>query len=265
MPPFGSGEELLVVAALIGAGFLAGALNAVVGSGTLITFPILVAVGVPPLAATLTNSVGLLPSNFTSAWGYRRLLAVQRDRLALLLPVAVTGGLTGSLLLVLLPAATFERVAPLLIVTAVALVIAQPALQRVAQRRRESRQGDGRRQPSRTALFVLMYAASVYGGYFVAAQGVFMFGIMGVLLGGDLRLINALKSVLASTVNVVASIVYVSSSHRTIAWSAAAAIAVGAAAGGLIGARFGRLIPGTVLRWLLVAAGASALVVLTLD
>lgn len=257
----------LALVALVGVGIVAGGLNAVVGSGSLIAFPALIALGVSPLAATLTGSVGLAVSNFSGPWGYRVMLFQQGERLRQFVPVALIGGLAGSLLLTVLPAAVFDTLAPILIVIAVVLVIAQPWLQR--------RVGGhpmtlatvpalphGR---ARVVTVGLMFLASVYGGYFVAAQGVFMFAIIGILLGGDLRYVNALKNALATLITLVAAIIYVVVASDRIVWPFAGAIAVGAGVGGILGARVGRVIPGTVLRWLLAAVGIVGVVALLVD
>ena len=179
-----TGWEMVAVAA---AGFAAGGINAVVGSGTLVTFPVLLAVGLPPVTATVSNSLGLVPGNLTGAIGYRRELAGQRRLLVRLLPASVLGALTGAFLLLHLPASSFEAIVPVLIGLAVVLVAVQPAIQRALRGRRpaddeaaEQRIGPGRM----AALFAGAYATGTYGGYFAASQGVLQIGIFGLLLPG---------------------------------------------------------------------------------
>lgn len=255
---------MLALVGFAAVGLVAGGLNAVVGSGSLVAFPALIALGLSPLAATLTGSVGLAVSNFTGPWGYRAMLAKQGARLRLLVPGAVVGGLVGSLLLTVLPASVFDTLAPILIVLAVALVIGQPWLQRLVSGHSAALVGvpplsEGR---VRRLIIVLMFLASVYGGYFVAAQGVFMFAILGVLLGGDLRYVNALKNALASLVTLLAATIYVIVAFDRIVWPFAGAIAIGAGMGGTLGARVGRRVPGAVVRWILVVVGTAGVVAL---
>src|SRR5688500_13808445 len=167
-----TGWEMVAVAA---AGFAAGGINAVVGSGTLVTFPVLLAVGLPPVTATVSNSLGLVAGNLTGAIGYRRELKGQRRLLLRLLPASVLGALTGAFLLLNLPASSFEAIVPVLIGLAVVLVAVQPALQRALARRRPQGEVDSAPTigPGRlAALFAGAYATGTYGGYFAASQGV---------------------------------------------------------------------------------------------
>jgi len=266
VPELTPGALVLVLAGLVIAGFVAGVLNSVVGSGSLVTFPALIAIGVPPLPATLTSSVGLTLSNFSGPWGYRAMLAAQGRRLLMLLPVAGAGGLTGSLLLTALPSTVFATLAPLLILLAVVLVVVQPLLQRAISARRSTTEAvpplPG--PVPRGVMIALMFLASVYGGYFVAAQGVFMFGILGAFIGGDLRYVNALKNALASLINLLSATVYVITSFDRIVWPFVAAVAAGAGIGGLLGVRIARRVPGAALRWLIVAIGVAGLLALLL-
>lgn len=253
----------LVVLLLVLAGLAAGCLNGVVGSGSLVSFPTLIGFGVDPLSATITNSIGLTPSNFTGPWGYRRLLALQKRRLAVLVPVAVAGALTGSLLLTVLPATVFEVLVPWLVLVAVALVAAQPWLQAVVRAR--APEGASIRRGQRVLLLVLMLLAAAYGGYFVAAQGIFMFAILGAFLGGDMAMINALKNALASLVNVVASTIYIVVAFDRIIWPFVAVLAIGSSVGGILGAMLGRRVPGRAFRWIIVVAGLIGFVVLVVE
>jgi uncharacterized protein len=256
-----TGWEMVAVAA---AGFAAGGINAVVGSGTLVTFPVLLAVGLPPVTATVSNSLGLVAGNLTGAIGYRRELAGQRWLLVRLLPASALGALTGAFLLLHLPASSFEAIVPVLIGLAVVLVAVQPAIAKALRRRRPTdddtdRQiGAGRLM----ALFAGAYATGTYGGYFAASQGVLQIGIFGLLLRESLQRLNAIKNVLTTAVKGVAAAAYVVVATDRIDWRASALIAVGAILGGYTGARFGRRLPPVVLRTAIVVLGLIAIAVL---
>jgi uncharacterized membrane protein YfcA len=255
-----TGWEMVAVAA---AGFFAGGINSVVGSGTLVTFPVLLAVGLPPVTATVSNSLGLVPGNLTGAIGYRRELAGQRRLLLRLLPASVLGALTGAFLLLHLPAASFETIVPVLVGLAVVLVAVQPLLQRALKERRADDDatlhvGRGRM----AALLAGAYATGTYGGYFAASQGVLQIGIFGLLLRESLQRLNAIKNVLTTAVNGVAAAAYVVVATDRVDWRAAGLIAVGAIAGGYTGARFGRRLPSAVLRTAIVVLGLVAIAVL---
>jgi uncharacterized membrane protein YfcA len=251
--------------AVVTAGFAAGGINAVVGSGTLVTFPVLLAVGLPPVTATVSNSLGLVSGNLTGAIGYRRELRGQRRLLLSLLPASILGALTGAFLLLHLPASTFEAIVPVLIGLAVVLVAVQPLLQRFLARRRPG--ADDGRQPriglGRLAgLFAGAYATGTYGGYFAASQGVLQIGIFGLLLQESLQRLNALKNVLTTAVNGIAAGAYIVVATDRVDWRAAGLIAVGAIVGGYTGARFGRRLPTAVLRTAIVVLGLVAIAVL---
>jgi uncharacterized protein len=254
--------EMLAVAL---AGLAAGSINAVVGSGTLVTFPVLLAVGLPPVTATVSNSLGLVPGNLTGAIGYRRELTGQRRLLLRLLPASVLGALTGAFLLLHLPASAFEAIVPGLVALAVLLVAVQPLLQRrLADRRARLGTGaDPHVGGSRLAALVAgAYATGTYGGYFAASQGVLQIGIFGLLLRESLQRLNAIKNVLTTAVNGVAAAAYVVVANDRVDWRASALIAVGAIAGGYTGARFGRRLPAAVLRTAIVVLGLVAIGVL---
>jgi uncharacterized protein len=254
-----TGWEMLAVAA---AGFAAGGINAVVGSGTLVSFPVLLAVGVPPLSATISNSLGLVAGNLSGSIGYRRELRGQRRLLLRLLPASVLGALTGAFLLLHLPASTFEAVVPVLIGIAVLLVAFQLAL----QRRLRAGEHPGAAGPvggaRLAALFAGAYATGTYGGYFAASQGVLQIGIFGLLLHESLQRLNAIKNVLTLAVNTVAAGAYVVVATDRVDWWAAGLLAVGSLTGGAVSSRYGRRLPSAVLRTAIVALGIVAIVVL---
>jgi len=254
-----TGWEMVAVPA---AGFAAGGINAVVGSGTLVSFPVLLAVGFPPVTATISNSLGLTAGNLSGAIGYRRELRGQRPLLLKLLPASALGALTGAFLLLHLPASTFEAVVPVLIAVAVVLVATQPLLQRwlgavdPAEAARPVRGG------RLVALVLGAYATGSYGGYFAASQGVLQIGIFGLVLRESLQRLNALKNVLTLAVNAVAAGAYIVVASDRLDWRAAGLLAVGSLTGGYVGARFGRRLPSAVLRTAIVALGITAIVVL---
>jgi uncharacterized membrane protein YfcA len=247
------------------AGLAAGSINAVVGSGTLVTFPVLLAVGLPPVTATISNSLGLVPGNLTGAIGYRRELRGQRALLVRLFPASVLGALTGAFLLLHLPASAFEAIVPGLVALAVVLVAVQPLLQRSLAARRARvgmdeapRVGGGRL----AALLAGAYATGTYGGYFAASQGVLQIGIFGLLLPEPLQRLNAIKNVLTLGVNAVAALAYVIVATDRVNWLAAGLVAGGSLVGGYVGSTLGRRLPAPVLRTAIVLLGLVAIGVL---
>ncbi|WP_432509075.1 sulfite exporter TauE/SafE family protein [Kineococcus auxinigenes] len=254
-----------VVVAL--AGVAAGAINAVVGSGTLVTFPALLAAGLPPVSATITNSMGLVPGNLAGAVGYRRELRGLGPLVLRLLPASALGAVTGAFLLLHLPAAAFGAVVPALVALAVILVVLQPLIgTRLARRRDGTAPADALTPvvtPRRLAGLVLgAYATGTYGGYFAASQGVLQVGVFGMLVRLPLQRLNALKNVLTSVVNAVAATAYVVTAAHRVDWAAAGLVAAGSLVGGALGARFGRRLPAPVLRAFIVLLGVTSFVVL---
>ena len=249
------------MAAMLAAGTGAGAVNAVVGSGTLITFPVLLATGLPPVTATVSNGLGLVPGSITAVFGYREELRGQGRRVLLLGIGAVLGGLAGAVLLLTLPASAFERIVPVLVGLALVLVACQPWIAKRVRRRREAGSSPVHRDGG-PLLFAGLTLASVYGGYFSAAQGIIYVSLMGMLLDETLQRLNAVKNVLAAVVNSVAAVLFLFFAHFD--WTAVVLIAAGSALGGLIGARTGRRFSPAVLRTLIVSVGTVALVHLVL-
>ncbi|MFG2142046.1 sulfite exporter TauE/SafE family protein [Streptomyces sp. NPDC048650] len=247
--------------AVFAAGLGAGTINTVVGSGTLITFPVLLAVGLPPITANVSNTLGLVPGSFSGAIGYRRELAGQQRRILRFGAVALVGGLAGAMLLLALPSKAFDAIVPLLIAVALVLVVAQPRLA-AALRARRARNNTTAHRDGGIALLLGLLLASTYGGYFGAAQGVLYLSLMGLLLQEDLQRINALKNVLALIVNGVAAIFFLFVARFD--WTAVLLIAVGSSLGGQIGATVGRRLPPTVLRAVIVLVGLAAIAQLLL-
>ena len=243
----------LQAVAVAGAGVAAGIINTVVGSGTLITFPVLLAVGYPPLTANVSNGLGLVPGSLFGAIGYRAELAGQRARVWRFGTASVLGAVIGALLLLVLPPQAFSAVVPTLIVIALLLVIAQPWL----SRRLAARRPDGRARPDPWWLWLGVLATGVYGGYFGAAQGVVLLAMTGVALAEPLQRVNAVKNVLAMLANLVSGLVFVFVAH--VSWTAVLLIAVGSGIGGVLGARIGRRLSPVVLRGAIVVIGLAAL------
>ena len=239
--------------AIFAAGIAAGTINTVVGSGTLITFPVLLAFGYPPVVANVSNTVGLVPGSASGAFGYRRELRGQRRRAVPLLIASTAGGIIGAILLLSLPASAFKAIVPGFIALALLLIVLQPRLMRVLETRR--RPAHERPGPAVTAAVSL---SGVYGGYFGAAQGIMLLAILGLTVDDELQRLNALKVVLAGLVNLVAGVIFVFAAH--VDWAAAGLIAAGSILGGVAGAHWGRRLPPAALRALIVIVGVVAIV-----
>lgn len=237
--------------AVVGAGMAAGTINTIVGSGSLVTFPLLLALGYPPLVANVSNNIGLVPGGLSGVIGYRRELRGQRRRLVLLGCAAACGGVSGALLLLSLPSSVFAHAVPGLILGACALVMVQPLIARVVARRR--RGSDGR--ANRVVLGAGVLATAVYGGYFGAAQGVILISLLGTFLEDTLQRCNAAKNVLAMVTNGAAAVVFVIGAP--VSWEVAVVLAAGTVVGGQIGARIGRRLPAPVLRGAIVVVGLA--------
>jgi len=242
------------ITAIFLAGIAAGTINTVVGSGTLITFPTLLAFGVPPVTANVSNTVGLVPGSVSGAIGYRRELAGQRSRVLRLGSASLVGGLLGGVLLLVLPSAAFDAIVPALIAIGLLLVVLQPAISRRVAERSTSRPA-----PSHGSLWVwvLVFVTGVYGGYFGAAQGVLLMAVLGIGLQETMQRNNATKNVLAGIVNAVAALLFIFVAH--VDWGVVALIAVGSTIGGQLGARVGRRLPPLALRIVIVVVGLAAL------
>jgi uncharacterized membrane protein YfcA len=247
---------------LIGlAGFAAGAINALVGSGTLITFPTLVALGYPPVTSTMSNAVGLVAGSVSGTWGYRAELTGQWNRLRWQIPASLAGGVLGAYLLLHLPEKVFVEVVPVLLVLALGLVLIGPRIQSWARRRaEEAGRSPEHITPARMTVLVLgTFAVGVYGGYFTAAQGILLVGMMGALLPESVQRMNAAKNVMTLVVNVVAAISYSLVAFHRISWPVAGLIAAGSLVGGWVGARYGRRLSPNALRGAIVVVGLIGL------
>jgi len=260
-------EAIVIVAA----GAAAGAINAAVGSGTLITFPTLLALGYSPLVANISNNIGLVPGGFAGAWGYRRELGGHRAILLRLIPCSALGGAVGALLLLVLPADAFAAIVPALIVLALSLVVLPPRLAGIVARRQSAGAAAARTASGwpttwgfAVGLVLGTFAAGVYGGYFGAAQGVLLVGVLGLLLTDSLQTANGLKNVLSSVVNGIAALTFLIVAPDRVNWAIVLLIAIGSTVGGLIGAGIGRRLPAPVLRGVIVVVGLIAVIRLVL-
>ena len=250
--------EMIVIAL---AGVAAGAINSLVGSGTLITFPTLVALGFPPVTATMSNAIGLVAGGVSGTWGYRAELTGQWSRLRWQIPASIIGAGIGAFLLLHLPEKVFAQIVPVLLVLALVLVLAGPRIQAYARRRAEALGRSAEHvSPARMAALVLgTFAVGIYGGYFTAAQGILLIGVMGALLPEDVQRMNAAKNLLATLVNVVAAVSYTLVAFDRISWPVAGLIAAGSLIGGWLGSRYGRRLSPAALRAVIVVVGLIGL------
>ena len=246
----------MILIALAGVG--AGAINSVVGSGTLITFPTLVALGYPPVTATMSNAVGLVAGGISGTWGYRRELRGQWRRLRWQIPASLLGAVIGAWLLLHLPEKVFLSIVPVLLVGALLLVVFGPRVQAWAKGRSA---GEG--EPVSTGRMVLViigtFVVGIYGGYFTAAQGILLIGVMGALLPESMQRMNAAKNLLSLVVNVVAALAYTLVAFDRISWPVAGLIAIGSLVGGFLGSHFGRRLSPNALRAIIVVVGLIGL------
>jgi uncharacterized protein len=249
----------MILIALAGVG--AGAINAVVGSGTLITFPTLVALGYPPVTSTMSNAVGLVAGSTSGTWGYRRELRGQWNRLAWQIPASLTGAVIGAWLLLHLPEKVFSQVVPVLLIIALILVVVGPRIQAYARRRAEEtgRSAEHLSAGRMAALVFATFAIGIYGGYFTAAQGIMLIAAMGALLPEDMQRMNAAKNLLSLIVNIVAATAYTLVAFDRISWPAAGLIAAGSLIGGFLGAHYGRRLSPNALRAVIVVVGLIGL------
>ena len=248
--------SLLEAVAILLAGVAAGTINTVVGSGTLITFPTLLAFGIPPVTANVSNTIGLVPGSISGAIGYRRELVGQRSRVLRLSVASLVGGLAGGVLLLVLPADAFEAIVPALILLGCVLVVLQPRISAWVAARHDAAGGI----PHHGAWWVWpgVLLTGVYGGYFGAAQGVLLMAVLGIGVDESLQRLNAVKNVLAAIVNGVAGLLFIAVAD--VDWRVVALIAVGSVVGAQVGATVGRRLPGGVLRVFIVVVGVVALV-----
>ncbi len=241
------------IAAVVAAGLFAGGINSVVGSGTLVTFPVLLALGYQPVVANVSNGLGLVPGSVGGAVGYRRELKGQLRRLLRFGAVTAVGAVVGALLLLVLPPGAFEAVVPVLIVVALVLVVLQPFIARKLAERSPDRHPHGG-----VPLLIGVFFVGIYGGYFGAAQGVLLLALMGILLDDSLQRLNGVKNVTTAVANLVSGVVFVFAAD--VDWAVVGLLAGGSIVGGLIGARIGRRLRPIWLRAAIVVVGTVAIV-----
>jgi uncharacterized membrane protein YfcA len=238
------------VVVLVGAGLAAGAINAISGGGSLITFPSLIAIGLPPVAANVTNSVAVCPGYLASVFGSRADLAGQGRRLRAIIPTCVVGAVLGCVLLLVTPARAFEVIVPFLVLAAAATLAFQRRLRGLVGHPRAMSQ----RRRSVTVQAVV-FVGAVYGGYFGAALGVMLVAALALVLDESLNRINALKNVLSATAGVVTIAVF--AIFGPVNWTAALTLAPATIIGGYAGARLARRLPAPLLRVIIVAFGTT--------
>jgi uncharacterized membrane protein YfcA len=239
--------------AVLFAGMAAGTINVVVGSGTLITFPTLLAFGVPPVTANVSNTIGLVPGVASGVVGYRRELRGQRARVVRLGSASLLGGVVGALLLLVLPEGAFRAIVPALILLGLLLVVVQPRVSAWVDARHEGARGEF----GPWWVWPAVFGTGVYGGYFGAAQGVILMGVLGIGIADTLQRLNGVKNVLAGLVNGVAGLIFLVVAD--VDWTAVGLIAAGSVVGGQLGATVGRRLPPLVLRVVIVIVGLAAL------
>lgn len=262
--------SLLEALGIAAAGLWAGMINVVVGSGSLVTFPVLIFFGHPPVAANVSNGVGLVAGGLAGSWGYRRELRASAYYAKRMIGLTVVGAVAGALLLLVLPETAFEAIVPALILLALLLVVFGPRLNRWSRERGERRAAatgtavaaDRIGRGGWLALIGGTLFAGVYGGYFGAAQGVLLFGIMSVIIPLDAQRLNGLKNLLVTAANLVAAVVFLIVAPDQVNWAVVGLIAAGSLIGGLIGAKIGRRLPPVALRAIIVVVGLIALAVL---
>ena len=255
LPPVTPLELFLIALAGLGAG----AINSLVGSGTLITFPTLIAFGVPPVTATMSNAIGLVAGGVSGTWGYRKELRGQWPRLRWQIPASFAGAILGAWLLLHLPESVFETVVPVLLILALLLVVFQPKIQKWVLQRTGDHDDDKLGPVRMTLLIIGTFAVGIYGGYFTAAQGILLMGLFGALLQDHIQRQNAAKNLLSLIVNVVAATAYILVAFDRINWTVAALIAVGSLIGGWLGSHYGRRLSPVALRAVIVVVGLIGL------
>jgi uncharacterized protein len=245
------------------AAIAAGAMNAVVGAGTLVTFPTLLALGLPPVVANVSNTVGLVPGSVAGAYAYRHTLTGRAPLLRRLVGMSAIGGVVGAALLVALPAGAFDAVVPPLLLGSAGLAALQPRVARMVERRRrrlaaptETVGGPATTSRVHPLLLVGVALTGVYGGYFGAAQGVILLALLGMFVEGGIVQVNGIKNVLAGLANLVSAALFLAVAD--VDWVVAGVVGLGATIGGGLGGRYGRRLSAPMLRAVVVVIAVTA-------
>jgi len=252
-------EQLAILAAGLGAGIL----TSTVGVASLLSFPVLVALGIPPVVANASNTVGLIPAGLSGSFGYRAELREHPRATVAVLVACGCGAVAGAALLLGLPSGVFEAVVPWLILFTCLLVGAQPRISAWVRRRRTGPDAHRPRHLMSPITTVFATLTGVYGGYFGAAQGVLLMAVMGIGIDETLQRLNGVKNVLAGLVNGVSGLIF--AVVADVDWQVAGLIAAGSVVGAQIGATYGRRMPSAALRAFIVVVGAVALTAFLLD
>jgi uncharacterized membrane protein YfcA len=237
----------------LGAALAAGFINAIAGGGTLVTFPVLMALGLPPVAANVTNTVALCPGYFGGIFAQRKDFARQKKRLIAILPLSILGGIAGGLILLNTGEKAFNGIVPYLILLACLLLAIQVPVKKWMQSR------SGKTHSTlikRSGAGLLLLLASVYGGYFGAGVSVIVIAILGLIYDDSLNSLNVLKQAISFSINISAAI-YFSFSGK-VDWIFAGVMMLGAVTGGLLGGRFASRIKPGILRWIVIVTGCAA-------
>ena len=249
---------------LVIAGLAAGSINGAVGSGSLVTLPVLLAMGLEPASAVTTNTIAMVLSAFGGVMAYRRELLAERSQLRALIITSTLGGIGGSILLLTTPPGAIRIVVPILITFALILVVIQPQIAKWVRARASSDDVVLDHNPyGGGGLRASILGCSIYGGYFAAAQGVILLGVLGAFTGQPMGKVNGVKNLLTLTVNATAAIMFTVAfflGRADVVWAATAAIAFGALVGGYAGGRLAKVVPAWALRSLIVVVAATALV-----
>jgi uncharacterized protein len=234
----------------------AGLVNAIAGGGTLITFPVLVALGIPPVAANITNTIALCPGYFGGTYAQRNDLIPQKHLLWQILPFAVLGGIAGGVLLVFTPEDSFRKLIPYLILAATLILAFQVPLKKcLGKRNRNSLSGKTNSIP----LLLMVFSASVYGGYFGAGLGVILMAVLGLVINETLTRLNAMKQATSLCINLTAAAYFCFSSQ--VVWPMVAVMLAGALAGGMLGGKLAGKINPEILRWIIIATGLTVAII----
>ncbi|MBC7633552.1 sulfite exporter TauE/SafE family protein [Aeromicrobium sp.] len=249
-------EQLAVVAAGLGAGFVMSA----IGVASLVSFPVLIALGLPPVVANTSNTVGLIPAGLSGSFGYRRELSTHPRLTIAVLLTGAAGSIAGAFLLLRLPAGVFDALVPWLILFACTLVGLQPRISAWLRIKREGHELGSSRTRMTRGIATLTTFAGVYGGYFGAGQGVVVVAILALGLDLELKVVNALKTLAVLSANVVAGVIFIAIAD--LDWAVVGLLGAGSVIGGYVGSRVGRVLPPGLFRSLVVTAGVTAAAVM---